>query len=99
MRLAAGLMPGMRKAADAAVASLLRHLTAKKGPNGLDLPIDPPRTDHDSFHWINADVPLDGCGLMPEQQRSKASSWLLSLGQHASNAVMLVLCCCPASQG
>ena len=72
--LAAGLMPGMRKAADIVVAKLLQHLTASKGPGRLDGQTTPEACKSSTCRQDDAGIPLDGCGLMPEQQQSKVGT-------------------------
>ena len=72
-------MPGMRKAADTAVAALLRHLTAKRGPDRLDAPDLPSGHAPAASSEDDRDIPLDGCGPMPEQLKSRVRSCLQSL--------------------
>lgn len=73
-------MPGMRKAADIVVASLLRHLTGGKGPYRLDAEVVPQSHDRNPPNADDASIPLDGCGLMPEQQQSKVRACCSQLG-------------------
>ncbi|KAK9863312.1 hypothetical protein WJX84_007109 [Apatococcus fuscideae] len=68
---AAALMPGMRKAADIVMASLLQHLTGSRGPGRLNGGTTADDHDPSVSRPDDADITLDGCGLMPEQLISK----------------------------